>query len=201
MRPAPLILASASPRRLQLLAQLGVTPDRVVPADLDETPHSGEVPRAYARRLAREKAVAVHRPGQFTLAGDTVVALGARILPKADTDQTVADCLALLSGRAHRVFSAICLIGPDGRQASRLSATRVCFKRLSSTEIQTYCASGEGLGKAAGYAIQGAAGAFVRSINGSYSGVVGLPLYEASGLLRGLGYLSTSGVEPLSTSA
>lgn len=193
MTPAPLILASASPRRLQLLAQLGVVPDAVAPPDLDETPRDGEAPRHFASRLAKEKAGAVHKPGQFTLAGDTVVATGRRILPKADSPEMVADCLRQLSGRAHRVFSAVCLIGPTARMAARLSETRVVFKRLADDEIEAYCASSEGVGKAGGYAIQGRAGAYIRTINGSYTGIVGLPLYETANLLSGLGYFTGHG--------
>lgn len=185
-----LVLASASPRRLALLAQIGVEPDAVTPADIDETPHRGESPRLYAERLGQDKARAVHKSGQYTLAGDTVVSVGRRILPKAETDQEVADCLKLLSGRAHHVMTSACLIAPDGRLAARLSDTRVILKRLTPREISVYCENGEGLGKAGGYGIQGAAGGFVRQISGSYTGIVGLPLFETRSLLIGLGYLA-----------
>lgn len=183
-----LVLASASPRRRDLLGQVGITPDAVSPADIDETPLKGELPRPYAERMGREKAFAVHAPGQFTLAGDTVVALGRRILPKAETDQEVEDCLRLLSGRAHHVLTSLVVMGPDGRIAERLSDTRVILKRLSDAEIEAYIASGEGLGKAGGYGIQGRAGAFVKHISGSYTGVMGLPVHEAINALTGLGY-------------
>lgn len=183
-----LVLASASPRRLQLLAQVGIVPDAVTPADIDETPHLREPPRVYAQRLGREKAQAVHQPGQFTLAGDTVVAVGSRILPKAETGDEVIECLRLMSGRAHQVMTSVCLIGPDGRIAERLNNTRVILKRLSDEEINVYVASGEGIGKAGGYGIQGLASAFIQRISGSYSSIVGLPLFETVNLLNGLGY-------------
>ena len=183
-----LVLASASPRRQQLLAQIGVTPDEIKPADIDETPLAGELPRPYAERLGVEKAQAVHQPGQFTIAGDTVVALGRRILPKAETEQEVRDCLALVSGRAHHVMTSICVIGPDGALAKRLSDTRVIVKRLSDPEIDAYIASKEGIGKAGGYAIQGLFGAHIKQISGSYTGVMGLPVHEMAQLLIGLGY-------------
>lgn len=185
-----LILASASPRRLQLLAQIGVTPDEVIPADIDETPVSAEPPRVYAQRLGQEKAASVHAPGQFTLAGDTVVSVGRRILPKAETGEEVETCLRLMSGRAHHVMTSVCLLGPDGQKAERLSDTRVIMKRLSDKEIAGYVASGEGIGKAGGYAIQGQAGALIQKISGSYTGIVGLPLFETANLLKGLGYLA-----------
>lgn len=183
-----LVLASASPRRRDLLAQVGITPDAVNPADIDETPLKGELPRPYAKRMGLEKALAVHVPGQFTLAGDTVVALGRRILPKAETDKEVEDCLRLLSGRAHRVMTSLVVINPEGAQAERLSDTRVMLKCLSEEEIRSYVASQEGLGKAGGYGIQGRAGAFVKHISGSYTGVMGLPVHEAVNALAGLGY-------------
>ena len=183
-----LILASASPRRQQLLSQIGVTPDEIIPADIDETPTPGEVPRAYAVRLGLEKAQAVHQVGQYTLAGDTVVALGRRILPKAEIEQEVIDCLRLISGRAHHVLTSVCLIGPDGHVAQRLSDTRVQVKRLTEAEIAAYIDSQEGLGKAGGYAIQGRFGAHIRRISGSYTGVMGLPVHETAQLLKGLGY-------------
>ncbi|MEL7032987.1 MAG: Maf family nucleotide pyrophosphatase [Pseudomonadota bacterium] len=183
-----LVLASASPRRQQLLAQISVTPDEIAPADIDETPQLGEAPRAYAIRMGREKAEAVHVPGQFTLAGDTVVSVGRRILPKAETDEEVAACLNLISGRAHHVMTSVCLIAPDGQTAARLSDTRVIVKRLSTQEIAAYIKTQDGLGKAGGYAIQGPFGAHIKQITGSYTGVMGLPVYETAQLLTGLGY-------------
>ena len=183
-----LVLASASPRRRQLLAQIGVTPESVQPADIDETPRLGESPRIYAERLGKEKAQAVHAAGQFTLAGDTVVALGRRILPKAETEREVEDCLNLISGRAHHVLTSVVLMAPDGRSAARLSDSRVIVKRLSRQEIAGYIRSQEGLGKAGGYAIQGLFGAYIKMISGSYTGVMGLPVFETAQLLNGLGY-------------
>jgi len=187
---APLVLASASPRRLDLLAQIGVTPDRVDPADLDETPLPRELPRDHARRLARAKAEAVapRHPGAFVLAADTVVARGRRILPKPEDAGTARRCLGLLSGAAHHVWGGVTLIAPDGRAVERLVDTRVAFKALDAGEMAAYLDSGEWHGKAGGYAIQGLAAGFVRQLNGSYSNVVGLPLYETRALLRGLGY-------------
>lgn len=185
-----LILASASPRRLALLAQIGIEPDAVRPADLDEEPLKGELPRLHAIRLAEEKAkaVAALEPGAFILAADTVVACGRRILPKAMSEEDARYCLKLLTGRAHRVYTAVALIDPEGRLRQRLSETRVHFKRLSDAELEAYVACGEWRGKAGGYAIQGHAGAFVRSLNGSYSGVVGLPLFEVKALLEGANF-------------
>ena len=185
-----LVLASASPRRLDLLAQVGVTPDRVDPADIDETPLRDETPRRHALRLAREKAraVASRSPGDFVLAADTVVAVGRRILPKAETEDQAIKCLALLSGRNHMVLTAVAVIGPDGREASRLVETRVQVKQLSDVERADYLAGGEWRGKAGGYAVQGVAGGFIIGLHGSYTGVVGLPLYETLNLLRGLGW-------------
>lgn len=185
-----LILASASPRRLALLEQIGVRPDAVRAADLDEAPLKGELPRPHALRLAHEKAraVAALEPHALVLAADTVVACGRRILPKAETEADARACLALLSGRAHRVYTAIALISPDGRLRERVSETRVTFKRLSDTECDAYIALGEWQGKAGGYAIQGHAAAFIRLLTGSYSGVVGLPLFETAALLSGVGF-------------
>lgn len=185
-----LILASASPRRLALLEQIGVRPDAVRAADLDEAPLKGELPRPHALRLAHEKAraVAALEPHALVLAADTVVACGRRILPKAETEADARACLALLSGRAHRVYTAIALILPDGRLRERVSETRVTFKRLSDTECDAYIALGEWQGKAGGYAIQGHAAAFIRLLTGSYSGVVGLPLFETAALLSGVGF-------------
>jgi septum formation protein len=187
---APLILASASPRRLELLRQIDIEPDRVIPADVDESVHKHELPHVYARRVAWAKldAVAGANPSGFVLAADTVVALGRRILPKAETPDEAKRCLEALSGRRHRVLGAICLQGPDGRRVQRLVTTRVAFKQLSAQDIQGYLDSGEWRGKAGGYAIQGAAAAFIPWINGSYPNVVGLALTETLALLRGLGY-------------
>lgn len=186
----PLVLASASPRRLDLLAQVGVAPDRVDPADIDETPLRDETPRRHALRLAVEKAraVAPRSPDAIVLAADTVVAVGRRILPKAETAEQAARCLKLLSGRNHKVLTGIAAIAPDGREASRLVETRVQFKHLSDFEQADYLAGGEWHGKAGGYGVQGAAGGFIIDLHGSYTGVVGLPLYETLNLLTGLGY-------------
>ena len=187
-----LVLASASPRRLDLLAQVGIVPDAIDPADLDESPLRDETPRRLALRLALGKAllVAEREPGAFVLAADTVVALGRRMMPKAANDQEVRDCLTRLSGRAHRVLTGIAVVAPGGRAASRLVETRVHFKRFSKADLDAYVASSEGVGKAGGYAIQGRAAALVMALQGSYSGVVGLPLYETVSLLTGLGYPS-----------
>jgi len=189
-RTAPrLILASASPRRLALLGQIGLEPDAVLAPDIDETPRKGELPRPHAERLARQKAqvVAVTVPDAYVLAADTVVACGRRLLPKAETVDEARHCLELLSGRAHRVHTALHLIHGT-RSASRVSISRVTFKPLSMLEIEAYLEGGEWQGKAGGYAIQGHAGAFVRQLHGSYSGVMGLPLYETASLLTGLGF-------------
>ncbi len=191
-RPAPLlVLASESPRRKALLAQAGIAPDAVLPASVDETPLRGELPRPHAFRLARAKAQAAAQAwtggAAIFLAADTVVACGRRILPKAGTDEEVRACLALLSGRRHRVLTAVALLAPDGRLRTRLAETQVAFKRLSEPEITAYVRCGEGVGKAGGYAIQGRAEIFVRQINGSYSNVVGLPLLETLALLKGCG--------------
>ncbi len=187
---AGLILASASPRRVELLGRLGVNPSAILSADIDETPHAAELPRPYAARMAREKAqaIAALHPGQFVLAGDTVVACGRRILPKAEDEATARQCLALLSGRRHRVLSAIALIGPDGRLREAVSETILKVKRLNTAEIERYIASGEWHGKAGGYAIQGAAEGFVPWLSGSHSGVMGLPLYETRQLLIAGGF-------------
>ena len=183
-----LILASASPRRRELIGRLGLTPFAVAAADIDETPRKAEVPRDYARRMAREKALAVAHDGAHVLAGDTVVALGRRILPKAEDEATARTCLALMSGRRHRVLSAIALKAPDGTLRERLSETLVRFKPLSADEIEAYIAGGEWHGKAGGYAIQGSAEGLIAWIGGSHSGVVGLPLYETRALLRSAGF-------------
>jgi septum formation protein len=187
-RPLRLILASASPRRLELLARLGVTPDAVVPAEIDETPLKAEIPDVYACRMAAEKAAAVAEPGSLILAADTVVAAGRRILPKTQSEDEARHALSLLSGRRHRVHSAVAVTDAEGRTRTRLSTSVVAFKRLSAEEIQAYLASGEWLGKAGGYAIQGRAEALVRMLSGSHSGVMGLPLYETRALLRAAGY-------------
>ena len=184
-----LVLASASPRRLDLLKQIGIVPDAVDAAELDETPLADETPRRLALRLAMAKVldVAARQPGAYVVAADTVVAVGCRIMPKAADAAQVRDCLKLLSGRAHRVFTGVAVAAPDGRTASRLVESRLHFKRLSQAEVDAYLACGEGVGKAGGYAVQGRAAAMVISLQGSYSGVVGLPLYETSSLLTGLG--------------
>ena len=183
-----LILASASPRRRELIARLGLTPDAINPADIDETPARGELPRDYAKRMSREKAEAAASSDGFVLAGDTVVAAGRRILPKAEDEATARKCLELLSGRRHRVLSAIALRAPDGSVRERLSETVVMFKRLSAEETDAYIASGEWDGKAGGYAIQGIAEGLISRIQGSHSGVVGLPLYETRALLKAAGF-------------
>ena len=185
-----LVLASASPRRLDLLRQIGIVPDAVEAADLDESPLHDETPRLLALRLAHAKAalVAGRCPGAHVLAADTVVAVGRRVLPKAADEAEVRACLSLLSGRAHKVLTGVAAIAPDGRTAARLVETRVHFKRLTADDLAAYLACGEGVGKAGGYAVQGRAGAYVISLQGSYSGVVGLPLYETANLLFGLGY-------------
>ena len=189
-QPAPLrlVLASASPRRRELIARLGIEPAGINPADIDETPAKGELPRAYAVRMAREKAEAAADPAAHVLAGDTVVALGRRILPKAEDEQTARDCLRLMSGRRHRVLSAVALRAPDGTLRERLSETIVRFKPLSTAEIEAYVAGGEWHGKAGGYAIQGSAEGLIAWISGSHSGVVGLPLFETRALLKASGF-------------
>jgi len=183
-----LILASASPRRLELLARLGIVPDAVLPAEIDETPRKGELPAPYAERMAAEKAAAVAQAGSLVLAADTVVAAGRRILPKAETEDEARAALSLLSGRRHRVLSAVTLVDAEGRARHRLSTSIVTFKRLSADELEAYVGSGEWRGKAGGYAIQGRAEALVRALSGSHSGVMGLPLYETRTLLRAAGY-------------
>ena len=191
-----LVLASASPRRIELLQQAGIEPDRLVPADIDETPLRAEHPRSLAKRLSREKAEralaslkseADYAPC-FVLAADTVVAVGRRILPKAEMIDEASNCLRLLSGRSHRVYSGVCLITPAGKIRQRLVETRVRFKRIGRDELESYLASGEWRGKAGGYAVQGLAGTFVVKLVGSYTNVVGLPLYETVGLLNADGY-------------
>ncbi len=188
----PLVLASASPRRLDLLARLGIQPDLVLPTDTDETPRRDELPRALAARLAEAKAAAAapHAPpGALVLAADTVVGVGRRILPKAETAEEARRCLALLSGRRHQVSTGVVLRGLDGRPLRRLVETTVAFQRLTPAQLDAYIESGEWRGKAGGYAIQGRAEAFVRFLSGSWSNVVGLPLFETAQLLRGVGWL------------
>ena len=182
------VLASASPRRRDLLAQVGIVPDAIEPAEVDETPWPGELPGPHASRLAVEKAqaVAARHPDAVVLGADTVVACGRRILPKAETEGDVRRCLHLLSGRAHRVYGGVCIVAPDGAVRQRLVRTSVRFKRLEAAEVDDYVETEEWRGKAGGYAIQGRAAAFIRSINGSYSNVVGLPLFEVSQMLKGL---------------
>lgn len=191
-----LILASASPRRLALLNQIGIEPEHLVPAHVDETPEKGELPRKLAQRLADLKALTAQHKASIAgfgtntmvLAADTVVAVGRRILPKAETMEEASDCLRLLSGRAHRVYTGVTLITPSGARRHRLVETRIRFKRLSSKELEAYLASAEWRDKAGGYAVQGIAGAFVVKLVGSYSAVVGLPLHETTQLLAGEGY-------------
>ena len=182
------VLASASPRRLALLAQIGLKPEAVSPIDMNETPLPKEAPRALALRLAREKARAGAAASEMlALGADTVVALGRRILPKAEDSETARTCLRLLSGRAHRVFTGVAVAWPDDAAAARVVEARVHFKRLEASEVEAYIAGGEWRGVAGGYAIQGRAGKFVTNIIGSYSAIVGLPLYETAALLEGAG--------------
>jgi septum formation protein len=183
-----LVLASSSPRRLELLGRIGVVPAAVLPADIDETPRKGELPAPYAARMAAEKAAAVPSPGAIVLAADTVVAAGRRILPKTDDEDEARAALRLLSGRRHRVLSAVTLVDGEGKARHRLSASIVTFKHLGTDELDAYLASGEWRGKAGAYAIQGRAEALIRSISGSFSGIMGLPLYETRTLLRAAGY-------------
>jgi septum formation protein len=171
-----------------LLAQIGITPAAIIPPDIDETPARGESPRVYAQRMARAKAGAVPLPGQFVLAADTVVAVGRRILPKAATRQEARQCIDLLSGRRHRVLTAVVLTAPDGRSSERLSESVVAFARVSEAQKNAWLALDEWEGKAGGYAINGAAAGFVRFLSGSFSGVVGLPLFETAQMLRGFGW-------------
>jgi septum formation protein len=185
-----LVLASASPRRLDLLRQIGIMPDHVEPADIDETPRRGELPAGHVARLAEAKARAVqpHHADAFILAADTIVACGRRILPKAEDEATARACLKMLSGRRHRVYGGVALLTPTGDLAIRRVVSQVAFKRLSEKEVAAYLASGEWHAKAGGYAIQGRAAALISWIAGSYSNVVGLPLYETAQLLAGRGY-------------
>jgi septum formation protein len=180
-----LILASASPRRVELLKLLGITPESIIPADIDETPLPRELPVAYVQRIARGKAqkIAAQQPGKRILSADTVVACGSRILPKAEDEATARECLKILSGRRHRVMTAVCVIDETGRLRESMATTVVKFSRLTQDEIERYIASGEWNGKAGGYAIQGMAAGFIPFISGSHSNVVGLPLYEAARLI------------------
>lgn len=185
-----LVLASASPRRVDLLKQIGIVPDSILPADIDETPLKSELPRKLAERLAlgKARAVAARQPGAFILAADTVVAAGRRILPKTETLEEARECLALLSGKRHHVYGGIALIAPNGKEFLRLCDTTVQFKHLSHFEIEDYLQSNQWQGVAGGYAVQGLAGGFVKFIRGSYSNIVGLSLYDTLGMLRGSGF-------------
>lgn len=185
-----LILASASPRRKSLLEQVGITPDIIEAADIDETPLKNELPRDYAKRISIEKANKIFQKykDDFVISADTVVSCGRRILPKAESDQQVVECLKLLSGRQHSVITSVSVINANGQKSTRVIETKVKIKRLSDTDIKNYVHCGEGIGKAGGYAIQGAAAVYVKSLNGSYSSVVGLPLYETVSMLNGMGW-------------
>ncbi len=194
--PARLVLASASPRRLALLDRIGLAPDLLNPTDVDETPLRRESPRRLSIRLAEEKALKAKEAPQvkglggrvYILAADTVVGLGRRILPKAESQQDAKDCLSLLSGRSHWVYSSVCLVAPDGSKTTRCVETKLRFKRLSRDDMESYLKSEEWKGKAGGYAIQGRAEAFVRQLSGSHSAVIGLPLFETVNLLQGARY-------------
>jgi septum formation protein len=194
--PARLVLASASPRRLALLDRVGLAPDLLNPTDVDETPLRRESPRRLSIRLAEEKALKAKEAPQvkglggrvYILAADTVVGLGRRILPKAESQQDAKDCLSLLSGRSHWVYSSVCLVAPDGSKTTRCVETKLRFKRLSRDDMESYLKSEEWKGKAGGYAIQGRAEAFVRQLSGSHSAVIGLPLFETVNLLQGARY-------------
>src|SRR5690349_17915136 len=187
----PLVLASASPRRRDLLARIGIVPDRILPTETDETPRKEELPRQLAARLAAEKAAAAAAtvPEALVLAADTVVGVGRRILPKAETEPEARRCLELLSGRRHHVYTGVVLRTPEGKALSRLVDTVVAFQRLTEAQVADYLAGGEWQGKAGGYAIQGRAEVFVRFLSGSHSNVIGLPLFETAQLLRGVGWL------------
>ena len=189
-----LVLASASPRRVQLLAQAGMTPHHIIAADIDEAIRKGERPSAYALRMAREKAESVRKchpelgQSAFILAADTVVACGVRVLPKAETRAEAEHCLTMLSGRQHRVFGGLCVIFPGGKVQTRLQQSKVSFRRLSVRDKEAYLDGGEWQGKAGGYAIQGQAGLFIRQISGSYSNIVGLDINLVAGLLIAAGF-------------
>jgi len=186
--PLQVILASASPRRLELLRQIGIEPAAILAPDIDETARPGEAPRLYALRMATEKMLTVPPGDAFVITADTVVAAGARILPKAETIEQAETCLALLAGRRHRVFTAVAVRAPSGKQAIRVVNSVVGLARLDHGQVAAYLATGEWQSKAGGYAVQGRAAAFIDFVSGSYSGVVGLPLHETASLLRGLGY-------------
>lgn len=192
MSKPELILASASPRRLDLLAQIGIVPQHIIPADINEDPIARELPRGHALRLAQEKATKIsgQYPKSIVLAADTVVGVGRRILPKTETEAEARMCLKLLSGRGHRVFTGVAVVGNGGEMRSRVVETRLTMKRLSDSEITAYIKGGEWRGKAGGYGIQGYAGAFISQLAGSYTNVVGLPLFEARNLLLGHGLVS-----------
>jgi len=185
----PFILASSSPRRLALLKDIGIVPSSVIAADINETPLKAELPRKLAARLARGKldAVRAMQDNAFILAADTVVAVGRRILPKAESADEVRACLSLMSGRRHHVYTGVAIVSPDGKIVERVADSTVMFKQLSKDEIEAYTACQEGIGKAGGYAIQGKAAALIHFISGSYSNIVGLPLYDVAQMLRGLG--------------
>ena len=185
------ILASSSPRRLALLKDIGITPDHVIAADINETQKPRELPRALAARLAHEKllAVAAKNSDAFVLAADTVVACGRRVLPKAENADQVRECLTLLSGRRHHVYTGVAIRTPEGKVMQRIGDSTVIFRQLQSVDIDAYVQGGEGIGKAGGYAIQGQAAAMIRFISGSYSNIVGLPLFEVAQMLRGTGYM------------
>jgi len=185
------ILASSSPRRLALLKDIGIVPDKIIAAEIDETPQRQELPRTLAKRLAREKlqSVMAKEPKGLILAADTVVACGRRILPKAETPEQVRDCLKLLSGRRHHVYTGVALRSADGKVLERIADSAVIFQRLTPADIEAYVKSGEGIGKAGGYAIQGRAAALIRFISGSYSNIVGLPLFEVAQMLRGCRFM------------
>jgi septum formation protein len=184
------ILASSSPRRLALLKDIGIVPDKIIAAEIDETPKKAELPRSLAMRLAREKLYSTEpkEPKGFILAADTVVACGRRILPKAETGDEVRACLKLLSGRRHHVYTGVAIRAADGKIRERVADSAVTFRQLSAADIEAYVKSGEGIGKAGGYAIQGRAAALIRFIYGSYSNIVGLPLFDVAQMLRGCGY-------------
>ncbi len=185
-----LVLASASPRRKMLLEQIGIKPDIIEPSDIDETPYQKELPRDYALRIATQKAEKSSKKYSkyFVLSADTVVACGRRILPKAENEKQVEECLNILSGKQHSVITAVAIVSPEGGMSIKIVTTKIKLKQLTKQEIEHYVASGQGVGKAGGCAIQGIAGCFAKQINGSYSGILGLPLYETKNLLIGAGY-------------
>ena len=187
---APLILASASPRRQALLADAQIYVDEILPSDINETPLKSETPDTYAKRMANTKAqiIALQRPKGFVLGADTVVACGRHILPKAETTEELRSCLKLLSGRQHRVYTGLALAQPNGKMITRLSLSKVAFRRLSASDIDALARHGDGIGKAGGYAIQGQAGLYIRKISGSYSNIVGLDLHQLAGLLLAVGF-------------